>query len=129
MVATMYLPRVLKSHLPFCHFPEDLVDKCRIVICLRNPKDTIVSFFHHEKLFQTHDYNGDFATYFELFMDNLLLYTPYFEYIIEAWRRRNRQNVCLLFYEELKADLAGKKQKGGNISGEGNHRRASWDFG
>ena len=111
MVEKMDSPRVLKSHLPFCHFPEDLVDKCRIVICLRNPKDTIVSFFHHEKLFQTHDYNGDFATYFELFMDNILLYTPYFEYIIEAWRRRNHPNVCLLFFEELKSDLAGNIRK------------------
>eukprot|EP00795_Rhopilema_esculentum_P001673 gene1673-16148_t len=111
MVATMDSPRVLKSHLPFGHFPEDLFNKCRIVMCLRNPKDTIVSFYHFEKLIQSHDYEGDFETFFDLFMDNLLLYTPYFEYTIEAWKRRNHPNVCLLFFEELKADLAGNVRK------------------
>ncbi|XP_065065255.1 sulfotransferase 1E1-like [Rhopilema esculentum] len=111
MVATMDSPRVLKSHLPFCHFPDNLVDKSKVVTCLRNPKDTIVSFFHHEKLLHVHDYNGDFATYFELFMDNLVVFTPYFEYTIEAWKRRDHPNVCLLFYEELKADLAGNTRK------------------
>ncbi|XP_065065263.1 sulfotransferase 1E1-like [Rhopilema esculentum] len=111
MVEKMDSPRVFKSHLPFCHFPDDLLEKSRVVICFRNPKDTLVSFFHHQKLFHSLDFSGDFATFFDLFMDNLLLYTPYFEYTIEAWKRRNHQNVCLLFYEELKADLAGNIRK------------------
>ena len=104
-------PRVMRSHLPLCHFPEDLIRKSKIVMCLRNPKDTIVSFFHHQKLFHSLDFSGDFATFFELFMDNLLLYTPYFEYTVESWRRRTHPNVCILFYEELKADLAGSIRK------------------
>ena len=118
MVATMDSPRVLKSHLPFCHFPDDLLDKSRVVMCLRNPKDTVVSFFHFEKLFNAYDYNGDFATFFDLFMDGLLLYTSYFEHIQQLWEQRTHPNVCILFYEELKADLAGVIRKVGKFLGK-----------
>eukprot|EP00795_Rhopilema_esculentum_P001668 gene1668-16143_t len=111
MVEKMDSPRVLKSHLPFCHFPDDLLDKSRVVTCLRNPKDTVVSFYHHEKLHLSFDYSGDFETYFDLFMDGLLLYTSYFEHIKQLWKQRNHPNVCILFYEELKADLAGNIRK------------------
>ena len=108
---TMDSPRVFKSHLPLNHFPDALLDKSKAVVCLRNPKDTIVSLFHHEKLHNIHDYTGDFPTYFELFMDNLVLYTPYFEYMQELWKRRNHPNVCILFFEELKLDLAGNLRR------------------
>ncbi|XP_065065257.1 sulfotransferase 1E1-like [Rhopilema esculentum] len=111
MIATMDSPRVFKSHLPFGHLPDDLLDKSRVVICLRNPKDTVVSAFHHEKLLHVYDYKGDFATFFDLFMDGLLLYTSYFERIQQLWKQRNHPNVCILFYEELKADLAGNIRK------------------
>ena len=104
-------PRVLKSHLQFCLFPDDLLEKSKAVICLRNPKDTVVSFYNHEKLIKTHDYDGDFENYFDLFMDNLLIYTPYFDYIVEAWKRRDHPNVCLLLFEDMKADLASCVRK------------------
>ena len=110
-LATMDSPRVFKSHLPFGHFPGHFIDKSRVVICLRNPKDTVVSYYHHEKLIGVFDYSGDFETYFDLFMDGLLLYTSYFEHIPQLWEQRNHPNVCLLFYEELKADLAGNIRK------------------
>ena len=44
-------PRIFKSHLPFYALPPKLLDTCRVVICLRNPKDTVVSYYHHHKLF------------------------------------------------------------------------------
>ena len=110
-VEGMDSPRVLKSHLPYCLLPDDILEKCKVVICLRNPKDTVVSYYHHEKLIKIHDYVGDFDTYFDLFMDNLLLYTPYFDYVAEAWKRRNHPNVCILFFEEMKADLESNVKK------------------
>ena len=108
---TMDSPRVFKSHLSFDHLPDDLLEKGKAVMCLRNPKDTLVSLFHHEKIHNINDYTGDFSTYFELFMDNLVLYTPYFEYMQELWKRRNHPNLCILFYEELKVDLAGNVRR------------------
>ena len=110
-IEDMPSPRLLKSHFHFCLLPDDLMEKSKVFICLRNPKDTVVSYYHHEKLIRSHGYKGDFPTYFDLFMDNVLLYSSYFEYVKEAWKLRNHPNVCLLFFEDMKKDLASSVRK------------------
>ena len=104
-------PRILVSHLPFCLLPYDLLDKCKVVMCIRNPKDTLVSYYHHEKMTIYRGFIGDFATYFNCFMDNLVQYSPYFDYVCEAWAKRNHPNMCLLFYEDMKKDLPANIRK------------------
>ena len=110
-IEDMPSPRLLKSHFHFCLLPDDLVEKSKAVICLRNPKDTVVSYYHHEKLITVHGYTGDFSTYFDLFMDDLVIYSSYYEYTKEAWKLRNHPNVCLLFFEDMKKDLASSVRK------------------
>ena len=119
MVEDMPSPRFIKSHLHFCLLPEDLMEKSKVVTCLRNPKDTVVSYYHHMKIIKGPWYSGDFPSYFDLFMDNLVLYSPYFEYVKEAWRRRNHPNVCLLFFEDMKKDLATSVKKVAKFFGKG----------
>ena len=99
-------PRMLQTHLHFCLLPDDFKEKSKIVLCLRNPKDTVVSYYHFEKLFKMSGYTGDFETYFNLFMDNLVMYSSYFDFVVEAWAKWNHPNVCLLFFENMKNDLA-----------------------
>ena len=111
MMVDMPCPRMLKRHLHFCLLPADLFDRSKVIICLRNPKDTVVSFYHHEKLIKSHGYIGDFPSYFDLFMDNLVMYSSYFDYVREAWSKRYHPNVCLLFYEDIKEDLATNVRK------------------
>ena len=101
------LPRSVVSHLRHCLLPNGYLEKSKVVICIRNPKDTLVSYYHHEKLLKMNGYVGDFPTYFDLFMDGLTVYGPYFEYIKEAWSLRDHPNVCLLRFEEMKKDLPG----------------------
>jgi len=110
-VEEMPSPRFIKSHFHFCLLPDDLLEKSKAVICLRNPKDTVVSFYHHQKLMKVCGYTGDFPTYFDLFMDNLIVYSSYFEYVKEAWQQRHHPNVCLLFFEDMKKDLASSVKK------------------
>ena len=104
-------PRLIQSHLHLCLLPDDLIDKSKVVICLRNPKDTVVSYYHFVKLASHFGYEGDFPTFFNLFMDDLVVYCPYFEFVKEAWQRRNHPNVCLLFFEDMKKDLATSVRK------------------
>ena len=111
MVEDMPSPRFMKSHLHLCLLPDDLIEKSKVVMCLRNPKDTVVSYYYFVKLSRAHGYKGDFATFFDLFMDNLVFYSPYFEYVKEVWQRRNHPNVCLLFFEDMKKDLATSVRK------------------
>ena len=44
-------PRVIKCHMPLSHLPPSLTKTgCKVIVCLRNPKDACASFFHHERL-------------------------------------------------------------------------------
>ena len=43
----------------------------QIVYVARNPKDTVVSYYHHNLLFKgLYEFRGDFKTFVELFMAN-----------------------------------------------------------
>ena len=110
-VEDMSSPRFIKSHFPLCLLPDALLEKSKIFTCFRNPKDTVVSFYHHQKLMKPSGYAGDFPAFFDLFMDNLIVYTPYFEYMKEMWQRRHHPNVCFLFFEDMKKDLASNVRK------------------
>ena len=98
-------PKILKSHLPFDLLPPNLLDECKVIMCMRNPKDTAVSAFHHEKLLISHAFKGDFQTYFNLLLNDLPCYSSYFEYTVEAWKRRDHPNLCIVFFEEMKENL------------------------
>ena len=98
-------PRLILSHLPFALLPDDLFSKCKVIICLRNPKDTLVSKYHFEKLIKVLGFVGDFESYFDLFMDDCTIYGSYFEHVKESWGNRHRDNVCLLFFEDMKKNL------------------------
>ena len=104
-------PRILETHLSLELLPHNLLDTCKVVSCLRNPKDTVVSFYHHEKLLNVHGYTGNFPSYFDLFMDNLVMFSPYFQYTSELWKLRNHPNMCLLFFEDMKKDLKASINK------------------
>ena len=44
-------PRVFKTHLPYCFVPKgsDETDKPRYIYVVRNPKDVLVSIYHHHR--------------------------------------------------------------------------------
>ena len=43
-------PRFIKSHLPFPNLPPNLLDECKAVYVARNPKDVVISWYHHHLL-------------------------------------------------------------------------------
>lgn len=56
-------PRFFKSHLALSLLPPSLLDTCKVVFVARDPRDVSVSFYHHNRLFITPGYVGDFKTY------------------------------------------------------------------
>lgn len=96
----------------------------------RNPKDVIVSFFYHHKLWLNHqEFSGDVEQFAEYFMkdqgerqprllyslyqsniekvplfllENLVLFAPMFPHFLDAWNKRNHPNMHFIFYEDLK---------------------------
>ncbi|KAI5632728.1 sulfotransferase domain-containing protein [Phthorimaea operculella] len=104
-------PRFVKSHLPMSLLPPTLLDTAKVVYVARDLRDAAVSFYHHNRLIKIHGYVGDFKSYWNFFIKDLIIYTPYFESLKEAWSRRQHHNMLFLFYEELTKDLPAAVRK------------------
>nr|CAH0102991.1 unnamed protein product [Daphnia galeata] len=101
-------PRIFKTHLPFYLLHPELLDTSKVLYVARNPKDAIVSFYHHHKLIKAHDYKGDLEEFAQYFMDDEIVYSPFFPHLLDAWSKRNHPNLHFMFFEDMKKDLRGE---------------------
>ncbi|KAK4026522.1 hypothetical protein OUZ56_015517 [Daphnia magna] len=104
-------PRIFKSHLPFYLLHPKLLDTSKVVYVARNAKDAIVSFYHHHKLVKLHDFQGNLEEFADYFMEDEVLYAPFFPHILDAWSKRNHPNMHFMFFEDMKKDLKGEISK------------------
>ncbi|CAG4988469.1 unnamed protein product [Parnassius apollo] len=105
VIAEKPSPRFIKTHVPMSLLPPHLLDIAKVVYVARDPRDVAVSFFHHNRLFKMTHFVGDFKTYWHFFVRNMVLWTPFFDHLKEAWDLRNHPNLLFLFYEDLSKDL------------------------
>jgi Sulfotransferase domain len=95
-------PRHIKSHLTKSLLPDQLwTVKPKIVYVARNPKDVVISFFHHYR--NIVGYRGTKEDFIEAFLNDNIIYSPFFEHILDFWNVRHENNVLFLTYEDMKA--------------------------
>ncbi|KAM3963076.1 sulfotransferase 1C4-like [Aphomia sociella] len=104
-ICTAPSPRYIKSHLPFSLLPPSLLDTSKVIYVARDPRDVAVSYYHHYKMMLMYEFEGDFKTFWNLFITNKVDWAPYGDHIREAWEKRHHPNLLFLFYEELSKDL------------------------
>jgi len=104
-------PRVMKSHLSFDLLNAELLDTCKVVYVARNPKDVIVSYFHHYSLMKFVGFKGSLAQFADYFMKDQVLGAPFFPHVLAAWNLRHHPNLHFIFYEDMKRDLRGEIKK------------------
>ncbi|KAJ0177433.1 hypothetical protein K1T71_007442 [Dendrolimus kikuchii] len=102
----MTSPRFLKSHLPLSGLPPTLLDTAKVIYVARDPRDVAVSFHFAHKLFRYFDDEVQFKEFWDLFKRDLILHSPIFPHIEEAWKKRQHPNLLFVFYEEMQNDLA-----------------------
>ncbi|KAL6658144.1 hypothetical protein ACP70R_003730 [Stipagrostis hirtigluma subsp. patula] len=93
-------PRLLCTHIPLTLLPVCSTLNCRIVYLCREPKDVIVSFWHHvKKVGEDIDLNRAF----DLFADGLSIYGPLWEHYLGYWKQSKIEpdKVLFLKYEEM----------------------------
>lgn len=74
-----------------------------MVYVARNPKDAAVSWYYHQR--HLFGYTGTKEEFFEGFLDDQVLYSPFLDHVLEYWKMRQEKNVLFLFYEDMKEDL------------------------
>jgi len=98
--------RLIKSHLPLGLLPPDLLKKAKVVYVGRNPKDVVISYYHHHKLTRKADHSITFEEFLPFFMKELLEEDPYLSHIKEAVKvAQTCPNILFLWYEDMKRDL------------------------
>lgn len=108
-------PRAFKVHLPFDMTPYS--PDTKYIVVVRNPKDCLVSYFHHTRTLFYGFEDGEFDTYFDLFMAGEVDYGDYFDHILSWYEHRKDPNVFFICYEEMKADPRGSIVRMANFMG------------
>lgn len=98
-------PRCIKTHMPFSLLPPKILDTCKVIYVARDPRDVVVSYYHHHRMWITHGFQGDFKAFFDYFLKEQVMWSPFWEHLREAWERRSHSNLLILTYDQLKEDL------------------------
>ncbi|XP_067391876.1 sulfotransferase 6B1-like [Emydura macquarii macquarii] len=99
--------RIIITHLPPQVLPKSIFkSKAKILLLVRNPKDTAVSYFHfHNNMPPLPSFNS-WNEYFTAFMHGKLCWGSYFDYLIEWNKHIDDENVMMITYEEMKENRA-----------------------
>ena len=74
----------------------------QVIYVGRNPKDAVVSWFHHQQL---DGYNKDFPTMAKMYKSGLSTFAPMIPHMIEAFGNKDRTNFYFTTYERMKENL------------------------
>lgn len=101
-------PRVLFTHVPFQYLPKKHIEnKGKIVHIVRNPKDVMVSFYHHAQHDKfVIDLKLPWNEYFEVWMSGKIPYGSWYDYELGMEQAEN-DNPGIMYtcsYEEMKKD-------------------------
>jgi hypothetical protein len=74
--------RFFKTHATVANLPRGRAN-IKIIYVYRNPKDVLVSLYHHAKNKPEFEYSGDFETFFELFLAGNVESGSWFDHFTE----------------------------------------------
>ncbi|XP_061712610.1 luciferin sulfotransferase-like [Cydia pomonella] len=96
-------PRFIKTHMPFSLLPSNLLDTTKVVYIARDPRDVAVSLYQFiKKLMQ---YFEEFKSFWNLFYNEMVIYSPILAHIREAWDLRHHPNMMFIFHEDMLKDV------------------------
>ncbi|XP_069857182.1 sulfotransferase 2A1-like [Dipodomys merriami] len=98
-------PPLISSHLPIQLFPKSFfTSKAKMIYVIRNPKDVLISgyyFWHFTNLAKKPE---SLEQYFEWFLQGHVPYGSWFDHVRGWMSMREKENVLVLSYEQMKKD-------------------------
>jgi hypothetical protein len=102
-------PRVFKTHCTYDQTPG--ADIARVILTVRDPRDCCVSFFHHMNGMNMELLPGMPASMqfddMQACVDRFLSFGAWYRNVSSWWPHRNDDNLLMLRYSDLIADLPG----------------------
>ena len=100
-------PRFFRTHLQYRYLkPQVNQGQVKVIVVMRNIKDVLVSFYHYYCICDRLGYYpGTWNEFFELFKNGGVLSGDWVDYNLRWWEQRDRDNVLIVKYEDMKCDL------------------------
>ncbi len=100
-------PRFIRTHLMHKFMHNALSKKSpKIIVILRNPKDTLVSFYHFYRMFVVLGYyKGSWQQFFEMMKNGDTVFGDWCDHMLGWWSLKGQTNVIFVKYEELKSNV------------------------
>ncbi|CAH1248697.1 SULT1C3 [Branchiostoma lanceolatum] len=111
-LAELLSPRLLITHLPIQFAPKGISkpqNKVKVLVPMRNPKDTAVSMFHFSKeIIPLLGGNADDLRWEDFVQDysaGIVPYGDFCDHVLGWWQMRDDPHFLFLKYEDMKKDL------------------------
>lgn len=96
--------RIIKTHIPHKWVPYN--DKALYLYIAREPKDVLVSLYHHMKGFPCYKApEFELSTLYEMFVKGEVEFNDPCDHVAEWYKHKDDKNVLFLLYEDLQEDL------------------------
>lgn len=104
--------RLIKASIPpnlmvEYHRNTDSIVRPRVISIIRNPRDVLVSFYHHCKTVKHYDTQFSFDTFFDLFVSGNIPCGPIWKFYNEMldYHKRNLETSMIVYFEDMKKDM------------------------
>ncbi|KAK2169202.1 hypothetical protein LSH36_12g36031 [Paralvinella palmiformis] len=101
-------PHIMKTHMKSEIFKKQIESrKVRVIVVIRNPKDTLVSLYHFYRMTANLGYfKGTWDDFFEIYKAKHLIYGDYFDWY-SSWlpQCKDNFNVKLVKYEDMQRSM------------------------
>ncbi|KAK2170009.1 hypothetical protein LSH36_5g16027 [Paralvinella palmiformis] len=96
-------PYLIKTHLRSDIYQSQIeAGKVKIIVGIRNPKDTLVSLYHFYRMNSNlGNFKGTWDDFFELYKTKHLIFGDYFKWYSYWLQYKDKPNVKLVKYEDL----------------------------
>ncbi|XP_051790569.1 amine sulfotransferase-like isoform X8 [Erpetoichthys calabaricus] len=99
-------PRLYATHLPYHMVPKALKEKkAKVIYVFRNPKDTMVSYFHFSKMMNDLETLPSITELIERYLNGKVLGGSWFDHVKGWYDHKDQVNILFLSYEEISKDL------------------------
>ncbi|XP_046899895.1 sulfotransferase 6B1-like [Hypomesus transpacificus] len=106
MVKEKPSPRLLGTHMHPDNIPKSFTEKkTKMLVVFRNPKDTVVSYYHFMNNNPVLPNAKSWDAFFTDFMKGEVAWGSYFDHALAWEKRMDDPNVMILTYEQLKENL------------------------
>jgi len=95
-------PRYFKTHATVDQLPRGLAE-IKVIYIARNPKDTVVSLYHHARSKPEFGYTGTFEAFVRLFLEGKVENGSWFDHVL-SWHKEcmaQSETHLFLMYEDI----------------------------